>query len=126
MDFFLAVPRYAQKAGSYALFYMPDAVDNIASKIFNGGSVIADATAQQTLNSTITNTSQVFVQSTAAALLENALREDGSPTATLSSWFGMMLDVAARMKNFGGFFSYLTSRWALITFTAVRNPAEPC
>lgn len=121
MDFLLVVPRLAQRAGSFALFHMPEAMDNIAGKIFSGGSVIADATGQQTANSTITNTSRALAQSTAGAL-NAAFREafrDAGDDAVSSSLFGMMLRGLARMKNFGGIFSYLTSRWALATFTAV-------
>jgi hypothetical protein len=119
MDLLLVVPRLAQRAGSFALFHMPEAVDNLAGKIFSGGSIIADATGQ-TANSTITNTSNAFTQSTAAAAVDAAFREafrDTGDTAT-SSFFGMMLQGFARLKNFGGIFSYLTSRWALATFTA--------
>ena len=50
-------------------------MDNIAGKIFNGGSIIADATAHSsTANSTITNTSAAFVQNTASSL-ESTLAE---------------------------------------------------
>ena len=120
MDLLLVVPRLAQRAGSFALFHMPEAMDNIAGKIFSGGSMIADATGQ-TANSTITNTSNHFAQSTAMAVdaaLREAFREAGDETAS-SSVFGMMMQGLARLKNFGGIFSYLTSRWALATFTAV-------
>ena len=122
MDLLLVVPRLAQKAGSYALYHMPEGFDNIAGKIFNGGSMIADATGQQRANSTITNTSRAFVQSTMAAggLLDPTLREGGQEMGANSSMFGMLLQGLAKIKNFGGIFSYLTSRWALATFTAVR------
>ena len=120
MDLLLVVPRLAQRAGTFALFHMPEAVDNIAGRIFNGGSVIADATGQ-TANSTITNTSNAFAQST-AAIVDTAFREafrDTSDAAATSSFLGMVFQGFARLKNFGGIFSYLTSRWALATFTAV-------
>lgn len=120
MDFILAVPRFAQRAGSLAFSHMPEAMDNIAGKIFNGGSIIADATGQQTANSTITNTSHHFAQSTAEALnaaFGEAWREGGDEAS--SSVLGMILQGFGRLKNFGGIFSYLTSRWALATFTAV-------
>ena len=125
MDLLLVVPRLAQRAGSFALFHMPEAVDNIAGKIFSGGSIIADATGQQTANSTITNTSSALAQST-AGVLDAAFREafrDAGEEAASSSVFGMMIRGFARVKNFGGIFSYLTSRWALATFTAVSIPS---
>lgn len=120
MDILLVVPRLAQRAGNFAFLYMPEAVDNIAGKIFSGGSIIADATGQAA-NSTITNTSNAFAQST-AAIVDTAIREafrDTGDTAATSSFLGMMFQGFARLKNFGGIFSYLTSRWALATFTAV-------
>ncbi|CAK3923756.1 related to ASI3 integral membrane E3 ubiquitin ligase, role in negative regulation of amino acid uptake [Lecanosticta acicola] len=117
-DLILVIPRLAQRASSFALFHMPDAMDNIAGKIFNGGSVIADATSQSTTaDSTITNASS-FAQSTAAAL-EATFREawtDGEDRG--SSIFMSIVQVIGKLKNFGGIFSYLTSRWALTTFTA--------
>ena len=131
-DLLYAFPRLASRAGSFALYHMPEAMDNIAGKIFNGGSMIADATGQQTANSTITNMSASgsFVQSTAAAgtgMLDAALREGwgvGSEAGGAEgdggsgSVFAMMIHGVGRIKSFGGIFSYLTSRWALATFTA--------
>ena len=72
MDLLLVVPRLAQRAGSFAFLHMPEAMDNIAGKIWSGGSIIADATGQQTTNATISNTSQAFAQSTPAAVLDAA------------------------------------------------------
>lgn len=111
MDLLMAFPRLAQRA--------PEFMDNIAGKIFNGGSVIADATA--TTNSTITNTSNAFVQSTASGL-ESTFREAWR-TATEEESSSIFMGIAhgiGKVKQFGGIFSYLTSRWALTTFTAVR------
>ncbi|KAK3626405.1 hypothetical protein LTR56_019272 [Elasticomyces elasticus] len=113
-DLLLVVPRLAQRAGSYAFFHMPE-MDSIASKLWSGGSVIADATGQQTANSTITNTS-AFVQST-AAVLDAAIRESWQDSADeTTSLLGLMAQGIGKLKNFGGIFSYLTSKWALATF----------
>ncbi|KAK4574727.1 hypothetical protein LTR86_001568 [Recurvomyces mirabilis] len=115
-DLFLVVPRLAQRAGNFA-FHMPGAMDNLAGKIWNGGSVIADATAQHTANSTITNTS-AFVQSTGTAILDAVGREAWAEAVDeTSSILGLFVQGVARLKNFGGIFSYLTSKWALATFT---------
>nr|POF12319.1 protein asi3 [Quercus suber] len=67
-DLLLVVPRLAQRAGSLAFYRVPEAVDSFAGKIWNGGSIIADATGRQTMNSTITNTSNVIAQSTVVVL----------------------------------------------------------
>ncbi|KAF2166043.1 hypothetical protein M409DRAFT_23771 [Zasmidium cellare ATCC 36951] len=112
MDLLMAFPRLAQRA--------PEFMDNIAGKIFNGGSVIADATAHSTtVNSTITNTSNAFVQSTASTL-ESTFREAWRTAAEeeSSSLFMSIAHGIGKVKQFGGIFSYLTSRWALTTFTA--------
>lgn len=117
MDLLLAVPRLAQRAGSFAFYHMPEAMDNIAGKIFNGGSIIADATAQQTANTTITNTSNYLAQSTAAgldAVFREAWSQGGDEGTSI---FGSVVQGIGKLKNFGGIFSYLTSRWALATFT---------
>jgi hypothetical protein len=117
-DLLLVFPRLAQKAFEY----VPEAMD-IAGKMWSeGGSVIADATGHTTANSTITNTSVMFSQSTAAAVdaglgFGEAWME-GQQDTTVSSMFGLVAQGLARLKNFGGIFSYLTSRWALATFTA--------
>lgn len=119
-DLLLAFPRLAQRAGTFAL-YLPEAMDNMAGRMFSGGSVIADATAQQTVNSTITNTSSAFAQSTMLAV-ETAMKEvwrDGGGGGATSTFFGMLGDAFTKLKHLGGFFSYLTSRWALTTFTVV-------
>lgn len=122
-DLILVLPRLAQRAGSFAM-HLPDSMDNIAGKIWNGGSIIADATAgtSETLDYTITNTSaRAFVQSTAAAALgastaAGTWREIASDDST--SVFGLIVQGIGRLKNFGGIFSYLTSKWALATFAA--------
>lgn len=118
-DLLLVVPRLAQRAGSFALLHMPEAVEDFAGMIFHGGSIIADATGQKmTANSTITNTSAAFARST-AAVLDPAIREAWSQgSEETSSMFGMVLQSVGKLKNLGGIFSYLTSRWALATFTA--------
>jgi len=117
MDLLLVFPRLAQRAGSFA-FSMPEAMDSIAGKIWNGGSVIADVTGQQTVNSTITNTSAALAESTSAvadAAFTQAWREGGDEAT--SSLVGLAMSAIGKLKNFGGIFSYLTSRWALATFT---------
>ncbi|KAF7193903.1 Protein ASI3 [Pseudocercospora fuligena] len=114
MDLLLVVPRLAQRASSFALFHMPEAVDNIASKVWNGGSVLADPTSSA--NATISNTSAAFVQTTASTL-EATLREAFVQGEETSSFLVSVAHGFGKLKNFGGIFSYLTSKWALTTFT---------
>ncbi|KAF2719027.1 hypothetical protein K431DRAFT_287056 [Polychaeton citri CBS 116435] len=130
MDFLLAVPRFAQRAGSFAFYHMPEAMDGLTGKLFSGGSVIADATGQQTANSTITNTSGALFQAaqSTALGLETAVREGWRERVEeeSTSVFGMLIAGIGKMKSFGGIFSYMTSRWALATFTAaiILNRAQ--
>jgi hypothetical protein len=108
-DLLLVVPRLAQRAGSFAWDHMPEAVDNIAGKIWNGGSVIADATGTTT-NSTVTNTSTILAQNTAAILeasVREALNRAGKEEA--SSFWTNVADGFMKLKNVGGIFSYLSS-----------------
>ncbi|WPH04527.1 Hypothetical protein R9X50_00741900 [Acrodontium crateriforme] len=111
MDLMLAVPRLAIKAGNFAL-------DNIAGNILNSGSVIADATGKDTLNSTITNTSGLFAETTSVlpSLANDSWREVGQDVS--STMLNGLWEIVMKMKNLGGVFSYLTSRWALATFAA--------
>lgn len=123
MDLLLVFPRLAQRAG-VAAFHPLEAMDSIAGQLWKGGSMIADATGQQIANNTITNTSTALAQSTAIAneALQQAFvqsqqtwREGGDEVT--STVFSSILQGFNRLKNFGGIFSYLTSRWALATFT---------
>nr|OQO15949.1 hypothetical protein B0A51_18620 [Rachicladosporium sp. CCFEE 5018] len=124
MDLLLVFPRLAQRAGSFAGQYMPDIINGA----WSGGSVIAEATGGQNIaNGTVTNTSGILAQHTATAL-DAVLREAWSQGSAeeSTSMFGTMLETVGKLKNFGGIFAYLTSRWALATFTVaiVLNRAQ--
>lgn len=123
MDYLLAIPRLTQRAGSFALVQVPEAMNSIAGRLFQSGSSIAAATsAQGTVNSTITNTSSLITKAT-AAILEPALQDawkEATNEEVSSTLFLGVAQAIGRLKNFGGIFSYLTSRWALTTFTVVR------
>lgn len=127
-DLFLVLPRLAQKAGSFGagLFHMPEAMEGIAGTILNGGSITADAIAQHTTaNSTTTDTSIAFAQNTASTI-EATMREAWRNAAEeeSKSIFMSIAQGVGKLKQFGGIFSYLTSKWALTTFTAVSDPLE--
>ncbi|QIW99734.1 hypothetical protein AMS68_005252 [Peltaster fructicola] len=119
-DLLLVLPRLAQRAGTFAFTHIPEAVGDIKGVLFNGGSVIADATGRRVLaNTTITNTSAILAQQTAAVAEKSFIGSwtQGSEDAA-ASMFGMLIHGIGKLKNLGGVFSYLTSRWALATFTA--------
>jgi hypothetical protein len=129
MDFLMVFPRLAQRAG----LFLPETVEDIMGKVWNGGSAIAQATAEEvaanvtSTNITSTAVQEAIVQNTADGMQAAFQRAWVQGTTTQgSSIFGMMLQTVGRIKNFGGIFSYLTSRWALATFTAaiILNRAQ--
>jgi hypothetical protein len=129
LDLLMVFPRLAQRAGQY----LPEAVEDIMDKVWSGGSTIAQATAEDAaINATSTNITSAVVQEVIAQSTTDGMQAafqrawvQGTTTEG-SSIFGMMLQTFGRIKNFGGIFSYLTSRWALATFTAaiILNRAQ--
>lgn len=120
IDLLWVLPRWAQRAGTYAFYHMPDVIDTVAGKIWSGGgSIIAGPTAHRTIaNATMTSVSTAIAQVTTSAL-ESTLRDAWSQGSEESA--SILMGVATgfgKLKNFGGIFSYMTSRWALTTFTA--------
>lgn len=131
MDLVMVFPRLAQRMGSF--LSVPESVEAIADKVWSGGSIIAHATGEELAsNATIANTTsaavqEAFAEQTAAGMQAAFQRAWIQGTTTeASSLFGMMLQIFGRIKNFGGIFSYLTSRWALATFAAaiILNRAQ--
>ena len=108
MEHIKAATNLAQRAGSFALS-LPEHFDNLFGKLTSGGSIIAEPTSN-IANTTIITSSGTFSQdslpagATAAFSNQDSVR-NMSPFQTL--------------KNIGGFFSYMTSKWAIATFTAV-------
>jgi hypothetical protein len=129
MDLLMVFPRLAQRAG----LYLPETVEDIMDKVWNGGSSIAQATAEEAsanVSSAIVTSSvvQETIAQTTTPGMQAAFQRawvQGTTTGG-SSIFGMIIQAFGRIKNFGGIFSYLTSRWALATFIAavVLNRAQ--
>ncbi|KAI6806347.1 hypothetical protein KC332_g11452 [Hortaea werneckii] len=139
-----SIPSLAQRAG-LAIIHPLEVIDHIARPLWKGGSIIADATTQQpNTTSFLANNSTALAQSSTAAaaatpnptmseLLQEsftqtaqAWREGGSnnnlgfsasnPPSTASALLTTLLTNLAKLKDFGGIFTYLTSKWALTTF----------
>lgn len=130
-DLLLVFPRLAQRAGSF--LHVPEVLEDVVDKVWSGGSTIAQATGEDAaINATLANTTsaavqEAFAQSTSEgvqAVFQKAWEQGTSSDG--SSLFGMVLQVVGRIKNFGGIFAYLTSRWALATFAAaiILNRAQ--
>lgn len=115
MDLLLAVPRLAQRAGSFALFYIPEQFDSLLGKVRSPGSVIPEATTSSSINSTVITSAGLFAQSSTASwdVAMSTARRVAEESSNLFS--------LENIRNFGGIFSYITSRWALTTFIIVRT-----
>jgi hypothetical protein len=103
-DLLLAVPRLLSRAGAFA-----DHIDSIFGKIRSGGSMIAEPTASNITNATVATTGRFIQESVAAAA--KAVPASGVDDLT----------VFQALKNVGSFFSYITSKWAIATFTTVYS-----
>lgn len=112
----LAVPRFAKRAGAFAIHYIPDHVDSIINKLLTGGSVIADPTTNlSTPSSTATNSSSLLnlltpLASTAEPVISAAAATGASPEGSLSMFS------LSNLKTLTSFGSYVISKWALTTF----------
>lgn len=116
MDFLLAVPRLAQRAGSFALLYIPEQLDGLLGKVRAPGSVIPEATTSSSANSSLATSAGAFVQSS------NASWDMAMSTARRVAEESGNIFSLENIRNFGGIFSYITSKWALTTFVIV----SPC
>lgn len=112
-DLLLAIPRMVAQAGSFAINHMPGRVDNLL-RPGNAGSVIAEATGnnmERVASAALLGISSA--QGTAAAGAATA--EMTQPEhGLLSQSFGFQ-----QLRNFGGIFSYMISKWALTCFALV-------
>ncbi|KAG7005074.1 hypothetical protein G7Y79_00022g052950 [Physcia stellaris] len=106
-DLVMAVPRLLAHLGFFAFVVVPERIDYLFH-LPNGGSAIAEATANRT---------QAMVSaaiSSAATMSSSA----GGPAATETAKAGLLSQMGFQhVRSFGGVFSYLTSRWALGTVT---------
>ena len=112
-DIFLAFPRMLARAGNFAFFTVPEKLDGMLG-FGNGGSIIAQATggngSKNILSAALSGGSggaaQVS-QGTAAATAAGA----GAVTENAHGVFSSF--TFHQVRNFGGIFSYMTSKWAL-------------
>lgn len=100
-DLLFAFPRLLYKAGSFA--------EHIANELRSGGSIIAEPTPSNITNATVSTTGGTFVQESIAAAASAATSNQDE------------LGMFQALKNVGSFFSYITSKWAIATFTTVSS-----
>jgi hypothetical protein len=104
-DLLMAVPRLLSRAGA-----LGEHIDSVFGKIRSGGTIIAEPTVANLSNATTATTAGRFVQESVAA----------AANAGLAFQDDMTLFQA--LKNVGSFFSYITSKWAIATFSIVKTP----
>lgn len=113
-DLLMAVPRAIARVGSFAFFTMPERIDGLLG-LRNGGSIIAEATGERANKTVLTTLSEISsVQGIATATPEGFTATGGTQGSGLSHSFTFQ-----HVRNFGGIFTYITSRWALSCFTLV-------
>jgi hypothetical protein len=131
-DLILVLPRLAQRAGAFAFYTVPEHLDDIIGKMRYGGSVIAESTIAEKVNATASNTTKAFFRSAVGGSSQTAITA-ASATAASSSpvdaraisevlWSEGLFSFQT-LRNMGGMFSYLMTRWALGTFVVVSTIA---
>ena len=116
-DLLMVLPRIIIRAGSFTFITVPEQLDNIFG-LRAGGRVIAEATREGAHNmASAALSSAALVQGNAGenvgAIATETIREQAS---TLRDSFSFQ-----QIRNFGGVFSYITSKWALGCFTIVGS-----
>lgn len=106
-DLLMAVPRLLSRAGA-----LGEHIDSVFGKIRTGGSIIAEPTVANLTNATTATTSGRFVQESIAAAANAGLP------------FQENMNFFQALKNVGSFFSYMTSKWAIATFSIVPTPTD--
>lgn len=101
----MAVPRLLSKAGA-----LGEHIDSVFGRLRSGGSIIAEPTVANLTNATSATASSKFIQESASAAAQAGLaaQED--------------MNLFQALKNLGSFFSYMTSKWAIATFSIVSIP----
>lgn len=112
-DLWLAIPRVVAQVGSFVVNHMPGPIDSLF-RPQNAGSVIAEATGDGIENAASAALSSVsFARQTATTVM--ATTEGTQPEHGLfSQSFSFQ-----QLRNLGGIFTYMTSKWALTCFAVV-------
>ena len=109
-DLFLAIPRLLARLGSFAFVVVPERIDHMFYYPY-GRRVIAQATGNKTQS--LGSVSPAISSAKPLPTMGPATAGAASRSAS-GSFF-------SHMRNFGGVFSYLTSKWAFACFTLVRT-----
>ena len=110
-DLVMAFPRMMARAGSFAFVTVPERLDSIIG-LKGGGSMIAEATGNGSMKMISTTFSSDSSSSAALPSAAGATVTEATPQGPSSFSFH-------QVRNFGGIFAYMTSKWALACFTLV-------
>ena len=110
-DLFMAFPRLMARAGSFAFITVPERLDSMIG-FRAGGSVIAEATGNGSMKMISTTLSS-------GSSLGAALQSTVGAVATEAPSQGPSSFSFHQVRNLGGIFAYMTSKWALACFTLV-------
>lgn len=113
-DLLMFVPRILARAGGLAFITFPEQIDGMLG-YQNSGSVIAEATEEgaPTINALLQ--SNVPSQEATTAWIPDtfAIVDGGNSSSLHQSWS------FSHVRNFGGIFTYVTSKWAVACLTLV-------
>ena len=115
-DLLLLMPKMIARAGEFAFITVPEQLDNVLGLRYSGR-VIAEATQQGSQRVASAAVSSAGMAIGATQGLNDATIVDS--VGSHGSSFSQTLFSFQQMKNFGGIFSYVTSKWALGCFTVV-------
>lgn len=107
-DLFLLIPRMIARTGFFAFITVPERIDNLFG-LGSGGRLIAEATGDGIRNLTSAAlSSATSPQETATAIADGITRTEALRGSTFSQSLSFQ-----QVRNFGGVFTYMTSKWAL-------------
>ena len=115
----MAFPRIMARAGSFAFVTVPERIDSIFGSRF-GASMIAEATGNKTWNM-----SSVAISPSPIAIVSTPLVSELAAASEDVRQGSGLLNLL-QFRNFGGIFTYMTSKWALSCFVLaiVLNRAQ--
>lgn len=116
-DLLLLVPRIVLRAGSFAFVTVPEQLDHVLG-LRNGGRVVAEATRDGAQNMASAALTSVGLAQGATPGIAEAVAAEA--TAGQGSSFSQLFTFQ-QVRNFGGVFSYVTSKWALGCFVVVSD-----
>jgi hypothetical protein len=110
-DLVLLLPRVSERAKAFAYYY---GLDDLLSRMRGSGGFIAEPTFSQALNTT-TNATKSFVQSATP-----------SPAQVADAIGYTNMFTIKHLSAIAGIFTYLSSRWAIVTLVIVNIDTNLC